>query len=517
MNIKKYLATFMTVIFLSSCGENINNSANGTPSVTQEPTNNVASVADYDGLTFLINKTNSLNPLTSNDKNLCQTLGLIYQNIISYTEDDKVLLNLIDNYTFDSETNTFVITVKSDVKWSDGSNITADDFVYSYNILRNATNDAYYKNVIKDVVYFAKTGDDTIQITVAKKNTGNPYFLAFPVLPMARAEEFTLKDGVHFNALTGNGIYKNDSVSVNNILYLVDNTYDSREPNIKNIRLMPTDNNSTRYYGFEQGLSNVLASTVSAWSGYHTTKSVNINSYSNMDMVVLGFNFETSINNDKNFRYCVYNAINFEQVQKSIYLGFCDDSRTLLPKNHFAFNENIVNDAYDQLKCLEYYKQSEYNGEVLELITIADSDELQKTSEMIKGNLKTVGVSIEIVPLSLAEYKERLITGNYDLYLGTFKMSVLPDYTKLIGVDNYSNYYNEGLLSLLDNLNMADSYQSYQNAMISIQSIVFYEKALIPILHNHDAIITDKNIMTVAPKSYDSPMQNADLWTIVSE
>ncbi len=516
MKIKKYFAMMMTVVFLGGCGNSANNEGE-EPSLSQENSNTVVSVADYDGLTFLINKTNSLNPLTSNDKNLCQTLGLIYQNIVSYTEDDKVLLNLIDGYTFDSENNTFVITVKSDVKWSDGSNLTADDFVYSYNILRSARADAYYKNVIKDIVYFGKTGEDTIQITVTNKNTGNPYFLAFPVLPAERADEFVLEDNVHFNALTGNGIYKNESVSVNNILYLVDNTYDDKDPSIKNIRLMPTDNDTTRYYGFEQGLSNVLTSTVSAWSSYHTTKSVNINSYSNMDMVVLGFNFKTNVNNDKNFRYCIYNAINFEQVQKSIYLGFCDDSRTLLPKNHFAYNKSIHNDPYDQLKCVEYFKQSSYDGEELKLIIIEGSEELKKTSEMIKANLKTVGVSIDVVPLSLEEYKQSLTIGDYDLYLGTFKMSVLPDFAKLVGVGNYSNYNNEGLVSLLENLELADSYQSYQNTMSSIQSIVFYEKAIIPILHNHDAIITDKNVVTVAPESYDSPMQNADMWTIFSE
>ncbi len=517
MNIKKYLSIVVIMAFLVGCGNTTTPDISNVETEKPEPTNNVVSVADYDGLTFLINKTSSLNPLTSNDENLCQTLGLIYQNIVSYTEDDKILLNLIDSYSFDSTTNTFVITVKSDVKWSDGTNISADDFVYSYNILRNASADAYYKNVIRDITYFGKTTDNTIQINVSNKNAGNPYFLAFPILPSHKVDDFVLNDTVHFNALTGNGIYINESVSVNNILYLVDNTYDSIEPNIKNIRLMPTDNNETRYYGFEQGLSNVLASTVSKWSSYHTTKSVNINSYNNMEMVVLGFNYDTKINNDKNFRYCVYNAINFEQVQKSIYLGFCDDSRTLLPKNHFAYNKNIVNEAYDPLKCLEYYNKSTYAGEVLKLITIADSEELKKTSEMIKTNLKTVGVSVEVEQLSLEDYIQRLTSGEYDLYLGTYKMSVLPDYTKLIGSNNYSRYNNEGLVNLVNGLPLADSYQSYQNSMNSIQSIVFYEKAIIPILHNHDAIITDKNVVSVAPESYDSPMQNIDAWTIVIE
>lgn len=518
MKPKKYIYFLLIMaMFISSCGSTATNESSD-PQITSEsaiePNNENKDVSEFDGLTFTINKTSNINPLTSSDENLCKTMSLLYQNIVSYTEDDKVKLNLIDSYTFDSATNSFTIKVKSGMKWSDGSSITADDFIYSYNTIKNAPENAYYKNTISNITSFVKTGPDTIKVTVKNKDAGNPYCLAFPVLPKNKADEFVLKDGVHFNTLTGNGVYVVSDVSVNNTMTLVDNPNDDKTPIIPNAEITVTDDDETRYYSFEQNLTDVMSSSIPKWSEYHTNKSVNISSYNTMDLVVLGFNFNTKINNDKNFRYCVYNAIPFEQIQNSIYLGFCDASRTLYPQNHFAYNGELGSEKYDPLMTLNYYTKSSYAGEELDLITVSENEELVKIANIIQSNLKTVGVKINVVPLSFEDYVSRVSSGDYDLYLGTYKMSVLPDYSKLVGTGNYGNYANPETVTLQNNLNNSESYEQYRTNALSMQEIVFNEKPVIPIAHTHDALITDSSIVTTTPKSFDNPYEEVYNWTI---
>ncbi len=520
MKRKKYVYFILVIVMLiSSCGKTSYDESVVAPDTTSEssiePTDdNGEEIQGHDKLIFEINKTNNINPLTSSDENLCKTMSLLFQNIVSYTADDKVKLNLIESYTFDSETNSFLIKVKSGMKWSDGTSITADDFVYSYNTIRNAPENAYYKNVIRNITSFVKAGSDTIKVTVKNKDAGNPYCLAFPVLPKDKADEFVLQDSVHFNKLTGSGIYMVSDVSINNTLKLVDNPNDSITPLISDVEIRVTDDDETRYYGFEQNLSNVMSSSILKWSSYHTNKSVNINSFNSMDMVILGFNFNTKINNDKNFRYCVYSSIPFEQIQNSIYLGFCDSSRTLYPQNHFAYNEAIGNEKYDQLMTLDYYTKSSYAGEQLELITISENTELVKIANIIQSNLSTVGVKINVVPLSYDDYMKRIDSGDYDIYLGTYKMSVLPDYSKLISSGNYGRYENANLVTLQNNLNNSQSYEQYKTNAVSLQEIVFSEKPVIPIVHIHDALITDSNINTTMPTSFDNPYEDVANWTI---
>lgn len=526
MKFKKFLVLIISIFSLALSGcVGVDNGANINGEALEEIDENVSDsneqiqdivTSDVDGFSILINRTRTLNPLLSSDKNLCYTLGLVYQNIVNYTEDDKVSLNLIDSYEFNPENNTYLITIKGGLVWDDGEPITVDDFIYSYNTLKNAPADAYYKSIISDVVSFTKQSNTTFTVKTNNANTGNPYFLAFPLIPEHKKNQEEMYDAVHFNLLVGNGIYKNTSNSVNDEILLEDNPTDNITPPISQITLKPVDENTARYYGFEQDISDSLTSTVSAWSKYHTSKSVNINSYNNMEMTVLGFNFNKELMSDINFRECVYNAIPFEQIKNSIYLGYCGESNTLYPQNHFAHNDNIVPTDFDAFKAEEYLKKTSYGGQELKLITIGDNKELTKTADIIKSNLDIINVNVAVYPLSYEEYMTALDSGDYDMYLGRYKMSILPDFSKLVGEDNYSNYKNDNLVTLLNNLDTAKSYDEYKNTANSVQSIVYTEKPVIPIVHNNDAIITSKCYVSVAPESYNNPYQNIDKWSIIA-
>lgn len=517
MKLKYFVLTLFTIMIFSSCAknENIQDDTLDNEIKADEENNLVYNTPDSGKISILIKRTNTLNPLLTTDETLKETLGLVYQNIISFTEDDKVSLNLIDSYTFDENTNVFTIKVTDGIFWHDKiKQVTATDFVYSYEVLKNAPENAVYKNVIKDIIYFRKIDEKTVEVKVNNPYIGAPYFLAFPVIPEHRKSVTDLKDSVHLNTVVGNGVYKNTNISVNNTIYLEDNDGDDINPSIKNIEIIVTESDESAYYGFEQGIGNVLISKVESWSKYHTNRSVNINQYNKMEMIVLGFNFKNSVVNDVNFRKSVYYAIPFEQIINSIYLGFCNTSRTLYPTNHFAYNENIIGEEFDGEKAQTFLSSSNYNNEQIKMVVQSGSKELNKTAELIRENLATIGVNIEIITMPYEEYMEAITDGNYDIYLGDYVMDILPKFDKLVGNKNYSNYNNEGLISLIQTLNNAKSYEEYINIANQLQNIIYSEKPIIPIIHANDAIITDKNIVTTKPRSYDSPYQNIDQWYI---
>lgn len=519
MKSKKYYVYSLILIFIfivTGCGDY-------GDIVTQTPidsNDNIATsenkseiVDNFDGLEILVNRTYTLNPLLSNDERLCKVLNLLYHNIISYDENNKVTLNLIESYVFDSTSNTYEIVIKPNMLWDDGEVIDANDFIYSYNLLLGAPENVYYKPVISNVKSFVKVSNSKIKVTVNSAKTGNPYFLAFPVVPEHEKDNEPMADDVHLNLVVGNGYYSNAENTVNNEIILRDNQTDTYNAEIDNVKLVVVDDEETIYYGFEQNISNVLSSTVSDWSKYHVSKSVNISSYNNMVMTTLGFNFETKINNDINFRNSVYYSIPFEQIISSIYLDYCNPSRLLLPNSHFAYNTSIVSEEFDPTKAEEYLLKTSYGGNELKLITVADNNELKKICEILKNNLEIINVNVKIVELPFDEYKNAIDSGDYDLYVGKFKMSVLPDYNKIIGENNYSNYNNSALTEYLNNLNDSKSYEEYQTTSNVIQNIVFTEKPIIPIVHNHDAIISNENYLAVKPTSYNTPYQNIIKWT----
>lgn len=503
---------FISILSLSSCSTKTENQ-DVEPLQTIENSKVEHQNTEFDGLTILIRRTTTLNPLLTEDESVKNALHLLYQNIISYTDDNKIQLNLIESYQYAEDTNTFTIKIKPNVRWDDNvKSVSADDFVYSYETLKNAPDEAVYKPIIEDIVSFRKIDPLTIEVKTNTPSIGNPYFLAFPVIPEHCKKNEGTYDEVHLNQVVGNGVYKNSSISVNNTIFLEDNDLDDKNPNIKNVKLQITDNSASNYYAFEQDISNILVSKVEMWSKYHTNKSVNINPYNKMEMIVLGFNFNNDFCRDINFRKTVYSSIPFGQIANSIYLGFCNESRTILPNNHFAYNKNIKVKPYDLQEASDFLIQTSYGGATMKMIVQGDSLELNKTAQIIRENLQNVGVNIEIVNLTYDDFIEALQKKDYDLYLGDFKMEVLPDYSNLFGAKNYSGYVNEGLVNQINSAKVAKSYEEYKQILDNMQNIVFNEKPIIPIIHNNDAIISNQNITTTKPTSYDNPFEYVEKW-----
>lgn len=508
------ILAFITTFILSSCGNKTENTEDEQIATILDPKTEYQN-AEYNGLTILMRRPTTLNPLLTEDESVKNALHLIYQNIISYTDDNKIKLNLIESYQYVEESNTFIIKIKPNVRWDDDvKSVSADDFVYSYNTLKDAPENAVYKPIIADIVSFRKVDPLTVEVKTNTPNIGNPYFLAFPVIPEHCKKNEPKSDEVHLNLVVGNGVYKNSHITVNNTIFLEDNVLDDKTPNIKDVKLKITDNSGSNYYAFEQDISNILVSKVEMWSKYHTNKSVNINPYNKMEMIVLGFNFNNEFCRDINFRKAIYNCIPFSQIANSIYLGFCNESRTILPSNHFAYNENIETVPFDLQTAGDFLIQTSYGGVPLKLIVQGDSLELNKTAQLIRENLQNIGVNIDIVNLPYDEYIEALDKKDYDIYLGDYKMEILPNYSNLLGAKNYSDYVNEGLVNQINSAKVAKSYDEYKLTLGAMQNVVFNEKPIIPIIHNNDAIISNQNINTVKPTSYDNPYEYVEQWTI---
>jgi peptide/nickel transport system substrate-binding protein len=74
----------------------------------------------------------------------------LFEGLVKVDETGKIVPGLAENWTLGQDNITYTFNIKHNAKWSDGSEITANDFLYFYSKFLNSKTD----NVYADQLYY---------------------------------------------------------------------------------------------------------------------------------------------------------------------------------------------------------------------------------------------------------------------------------------------------------------------------------------------------------------------------
>ena len=86
-----------------------------------------------DKLYFASSAIDTLNPIISDSEDTYYIAKLIYNSLFDYTDDFNVEEELVESYEVNTDRARIDITLKSGVKWHDGSELTAADVRFTVN------------------------------------------------------------------------------------------------------------------------------------------------------------------------------------------------------------------------------------------------------------------------------------------------------------------------------------------------------------------------------------------------
>ena len=115
----------------------------------------------------------------------------------------------------------------------------------------------------------------------------------------------------------------------------------------------------------------------------------------------------------------------------------------------------------------------------LKLVTNVGNPLRDQIALFIQEDLGKVGIQLEIEFLEWEDLKKQMFTSNYDLFLGGWELSCIPDITNLfhtsaIGSTNFIAYSNEKLDALLD-VYLASSNPTLKNKISDIEGHIVGE------------------------------------------
>lgn len=431
MNLKRILALFISAFLIL----NIVGCNNTGADTSSEAEHLVEAEKQKNYMTLLYSMSDSFNPYavkTTINRQLCQ---LIYEPLVKLSNSFEPVYAIAKSV----ETKGTTCTVKlNSYIFSDGSAVTADDVVYSYNLAKSSA--TAYSAKLYEVKSVNAADSVTVIFNLIK---ADPYFvnvLTFPIIK-AGSEKIADSDSV-LQPPIGSGRYKvNDTRDG-----LVQNEkYHGNKSNIKEIRLINApDTDSVSHYAqvgaTDMYYNDISDGTILRMSGKKLD--INLNS-----LVYIGINQNYGSLMENAVRQALSSAVDRKKICQNIYYNNATPATGFFHPEWEAVKsvQNIQIETKSQI-TIENLEKIGYNrldskglrvnanGVPLRLTLLVNSENRAKVTaaQLVANQLNEFGISVTVVEKSYEKYMESLANGDFQLYLGEIRLTENMDISSMV-------------------------------------------------------------------------------------
>lgn len=148
----------------------------------------------------------SLNPITNSNFSSTQGFEHCYESLVAYDSDLNLVPALAESWETPDET-TYIFNLRRGVKWHDGSDFTAEDVKYTFDIVLDPEGPAIWRNNFDAVTSVEIIDDHTVKFTTSAPFP--PLLGAFAILrSSAIIKKGAMEETNLDNEINGTGPYK---------------------------------------------------------------------------------------------------------------------------------------------------------------------------------------------------------------------------------------------------------------------------------------------------------------------
>lgn len=396
-------------------------------------------------------------------------IELVYESLLKVDQDGNIILELAESYTAIKPYNHYIIKLKKNIKWHDGTQFTADDVVATFDLLKkldtNKDTTSKYSNVINSQFSeIDKIDDFTIELKLNSSTSVLPTFfesISFKILPtryLRDLNERTILDSSPFlnRFPVGTGPFKFRSSSLDRII-LGRNFEYRKQNNPGNL----VEIIFQAYADEETAVKALLSSKIHSITGLSAEYQDLLSQKEKINILksnviynrywAIYFNLSESGGNsqlkDVEIRKAISYAINKNEIIDSInQLGRIATGP--IPENSYAYKPQDLNlKEYDPKETVEILttkgwkletnvddQGNPYNvwtkdGIPLEFtLSFVDNVDRSKVAEDIQKNLLNVGIRLNLQKDSIRNISDAVILPkNFDLLLFGQETFIDPD------------------------------------------------------------------------------------------
>ena len=354
------------------------------------------------------------NPLTTTNSENHELLKLVYSPLIRLNGSLVAEYILAESITVEGTTVTAVL--KKDLKFSDGSKITAADVVASYKTVKKTPTSPYYQR-LANTANITALDEQTVVITLKTVDVDFISNLDIPIMPQS--------------GTAASGPYQFSEK--NGKLVLIPNTNHYVQPGLATIYLQHPANEQERQNMFSVGLLDVYFTSAESDLVFSGGKDYQVQTYAGDNLLYLGVNCTHPLLSNASVRTFLNSLLEREKLADNVLLGQAQE--TAYPFQAAWYKaEGLIHEK--NLSDLTKKEQAAALGLNLTENALLDAAGAQVTFSLLVAEGSTVhrdvaravadsfalsGIKINLETVPRADYNMRLQTGQYELYLGEVK------------------------------------------------------------------------------------------------
>lgn len=408
-----------------------------------------------------------------------------------YIDENDRAKEMMGHSLFISDDNMeYRITLRDNLKWHDGSTITVDDVVFTF---ENAKNVAWYKNCVR-----------ALESVSAEGNT--------IIFRLKYADPVFMKEAITYVPIVPKAYYeKGEYVSVGSGAYMILEINEGKSYVLGSTDYYLTDVNAGRIVIDILGSEQECAKAVirgEYWSTFGNLGFDSFNLYDKdihdviniygMTSDVFFMNNENPYLSDVNLRKAVSKVIDYDKIVNEVYGGKADKGSPgfFNQKLGYANKELEYNNNIDEAKQLllnsgygfEAGILKDKNHSTVSFNILIKEGQPQKIAEIIREGLLSIGINAEIVSADKDGFLEKLKSGDYQtaiVNLGSYYQYCESNLNLLLN-DEYANYSRYKSNTLGDALNKyakaMDVYERH-DALMQLQTLIGEEAPFITLCY----------------------------------
>jgi len=381
---------------------------------------------------------------------------------------------------------TYTFHLRNNAKWSDGKQVTAKDFLYSWQRLLNPKTAAEYAYQIyylknAEAFYNGKGKLEDVGMKVVDPLTfkvtlkaPTPYFLAlcaFSNLSPIREDVVTANPTTWATSATnyiGNGPFKMVEWKHKDSLSFVKNTnyWNAASVKLDKLTFLEVTDNTAALEAWEKGTIDVIADSIPTSEIPRLIDSKKLDVSPTYSTYYINFNQKRYPMNNLKFRQALSLAINRQFIVKSITKAGQKPATAMVPFGSVEPNGKDFREykSYPNLpavpdveKAKKLLKESGVNLAKLNITYIYNTESAahKKIAEAVQEMWKQIGVNVKLGNMEFAVLQAARTSGNYDIARGGWNgdyidpMTFLDMWTSYSGQNeaHWSNIKFDGLIA----------------------------------------------------------------------
>lgn len=464
-----------------------------------------------------ITKYDSINPILSNNRDIQYVDKLIFQSLLDISYDFRIE-NLLAKEFSKINSTTYIIKLRNDVYWHDGTNFTAKDVIFTVNNLKSDSINSIYKENVSSIDKIEQIDEYTIKILLKEETPFFEYKMCFPILASHSYEEGTLNSKT--NIPIGTGRYKIESIEEDSIKIAINNN--DNDVKIKRINIILKKTVKELYNALSKNEIDYMITDNVEYEEYIGTIGYNVNQASNREYEYLALNNKNSILSNKEIRKAINYAIDRKSINYNVYNNKYIISKFPLGYGSYLYNKDEfaqydINNTKQLLKNNGWTYKNNYwmkNNKRLEfnLIVNKSNEKRVLVAKEIKEQLYEIGIVINIVQVNNNEYKNYLKNKKYDMILLGNIVSNCPNIETYFGENNLSNFDNTEVKTLLNNIVNIEDKEIIIDNYLKIIEIYEEEMPFISLYSNSLFVLSRTNLKGDLSFNWYNLFYNIENW-----